>query len=342
MFVGVTIAPTIAQNTEESQSVSRGNWLYVGGSGPGNYTRIQDALFWAHDGDTIFVYNGIYNEWLLIEVKLSLIGEDKYNTIINGDIKNVADHVTIRGFTIQNAAFSGIYMTPRDVPIRKNVEYVTIHDTIIKDNGKNGIEMSFVVNSEFYNNIIINNTENGISIKGDAEQYGGYIGNNIIHNNTIENNPIGIYLYVESGSNIVQYNDIRSNEIGIELFFHYSVDGISIIQNNNFINNKRSIHRYSWIPVQYVIRDPSLLSPPQETWDNNYWDDWNISLPRPICSLTRIYYHRPDTISVLKDDRIVPLINTLDNRYGYVMFVYLSIFFDRHPAQEPYDIPGVS
>ncbi len=38
LFVGVTIAPTIAQNTEKSQSTSRGTWLYVGGSGPGNFT----------------------------------------------------------------------------------------------------------------------------------------------------------------------------------------------------------------------------------------------------------------------------------------------------------------
>ncbi|HIG99628.1 MAG TPA: hypothetical protein HA258_03500, partial [Thermoplasmata archaeon] len=37
LFVGVTIAPTMAQDTEKSQPTSRGNWLYVGGSGPGNY-----------------------------------------------------------------------------------------------------------------------------------------------------------------------------------------------------------------------------------------------------------------------------------------------------------------
>ena len=34
-----------------------GNTLYVGGSGPGNYTRIQDAIDNASDGDTVFVYD---------------------------------------------------------------------------------------------------------------------------------------------------------------------------------------------------------------------------------------------------------------------------------------------
>ena len=44
------------------QSSSRGNWLYVGGSGPGNYTRIQDAINASSDGDTVFVLNRIYYE----------------------------------------------------------------------------------------------------------------------------------------------------------------------------------------------------------------------------------------------------------------------------------------
>jgi len=43
-----------------SQVVSRGNWLYVGGSGPGNYTGIQQAIDNASAGDTVFVFNGTY------------------------------------------------------------------------------------------------------------------------------------------------------------------------------------------------------------------------------------------------------------------------------------------
>ena len=39
-----------------------GNTLYVGGSGPGNYTKIQDAINDANDGDTVYVYSGFYVE----------------------------------------------------------------------------------------------------------------------------------------------------------------------------------------------------------------------------------------------------------------------------------------
>ena len=66
LFVGTCIIPAIAQDTEKSLPSSRGNWLYVGGSGPGNYTRIQDAIDNASDGDTVFVYSGsIKNIYIL-------------------------------------------------------------------------------------------------------------------------------------------------------------------------------------------------------------------------------------------------------------------------------------
>jgi pectin methylesterase-like acyl-CoA thioesterase len=61
-----------------------GNTLYVGGSGFGNYTKIQDAIDNASEGDTIFVHNGIYNENITIIKTINLIGEDKNTTIING------------------------------------------------------------------------------------------------------------------------------------------------------------------------------------------------------------------------------------------------------------------
>ncbi|MBE3136035.1 MAG: hypothetical protein IMZ43_01355 [Thermoplasmata archaeon] len=59
LFVGTCIIPSNAHDTEKpSQSTSRGNWLYVGGSGPGNYSTIQDAIDNASDSDTVYIYNG--------------------------------------------------------------------------------------------------------------------------------------------------------------------------------------------------------------------------------------------------------------------------------------------
>jgi len=86
---------------------AKGDTLYVGGSGPNNYTKIQDAIDNASNGDTVFVYNGTYNEGLNVNKSIDLIGEDKNTTIIKGSNWGLvvfisADYVIFSNFTIQN------------------------------------------------------------------------------------------------------------------------------------------------------------------------------------------------------------------------------------------------
>ena len=59
LLIGMSITPSVAVDTIEqcSMSTSNGNTLYVGGTEEGYYTRIQDAINDANDGDTVFVYN---------------------------------------------------------------------------------------------------------------------------------------------------------------------------------------------------------------------------------------------------------------------------------------------
>ena len=86
-----------------------GNILYVGGTGPGNYTKIQDAIDNSTEGDTVFVFSGTYYESILIWKSISLVGENKENTILfpgaveqndNSTIFISADNSSIKGFTI--------------------------------------------------------------------------------------------------------------------------------------------------------------------------------------------------------------------------------------------------
>ncbi|KAA0009241.1 MAG: hypothetical protein FE036_00850, partial [Thermoplasmata archaeon] len=60
---GLNKSPTLKNSAEVTASE---NILYVGGSGPNNYTKIQDAIDNASNGDTIKVYNGIYKENVVI------------------------------------------------------------------------------------------------------------------------------------------------------------------------------------------------------------------------------------------------------------------------------------
>ena len=69
LFIGLSIFTTTAQKEKEAfLSTSNGNWLYVGGNGPGNYSKIQEAIDDAQKGDTVFVYHDSspYNEGILL------------------------------------------------------------------------------------------------------------------------------------------------------------------------------------------------------------------------------------------------------------------------------------
>lgn len=98
----------------KSQLLYRGNTLYVGGDGPGNYTNIQEAIDDATDGDIIIVYPGIYFEdQVTINKALSIQGAEWATTIIDGSdalltaeglIRIIANgDVSFQGFTIRNA-----------------------------------------------------------------------------------------------------------------------------------------------------------------------------------------------------------------------------------------------
>jgi len=92
LFIGTILLPTIS-SSEIIKTCRFGITLYVGGSGPGNYTRIQDAIDDASDGDTVFVYSGIYYENIIINKTISLEGENRDKPVIDGDKHN--DVVTI-------------------------------------------------------------------------------------------------------------------------------------------------------------------------------------------------------------------------------------------------------
>ncbi len=69
---------------------------------------IQDAIDNAEPGDTICVHVGTYVENLVVRKSLTLVGENRSTTVINGDgradiIRVTADGCTISGFTIRGA-----------------------------------------------------------------------------------------------------------------------------------------------------------------------------------------------------------------------------------------------
>jgi len=160
---------------------TNGNILYVGGSGPNNYTSIQSAINDADNGYTIYVYAGIYREHVRIYKPINLIGEDEKTTIIDGMNETdvmvfsiTADHVNFSHFTIRN--ISGGEWT-FGIKI-ENGNHIEISNCIIKDCDGIGI---FSTDNISIENCNISHNYWGIDIRG---------GNNIdIKNCTISYNP---------------------------------------------------------------------------------------------------------------------------------------------------------
>ncbi|EMR74857.1 Periplasmic copper-binding protein (NosD) [Thermoplasmatales archaeon SCGC AB-540-F20] len=252
LFLGMTISSSTGLYLEKQsiKSISSGNILYVGGNGTGNYTNIQDAIDDASDGDTVFVYSGVYNESLEINTSICLIGEGKTNTIIKSEfsIEILKNSVLISNFYIKNGMI-GITCYP-------NVSNVVIDNNHIYTY----VIGIFLMNSD--GNIISNNL---IDTSGNFGFYDIILSNsngNIISENNLSGNN-GIDLSYECRNNIISNNTILCKNNGLTLDTSF----FNIIAKNNFIKNNLSI---SFINSSFNL----LLG--------NYWDDWENKLPRPI------------------------------------------------------------
>jgi len=126
LFIGTAIIPSSGQKIEKlSSPASRGNWLYVGGSGPGNYTTIQDAINDSSDGDTVFVFHGSYYGKVVINKSISVLGENTSRTFINytlepdwnSHVVMIRSHdVLFSGFTAVLEQGDGVLLRLKDSP----------------------------------------------------------------------------------------------------------------------------------------------------------------------------------------------------------------------------------
>jgi len=346
MFFGTSVGSAFSRNVSiDSDFLNRGNTLYVGGSGPGNYTKIQDAVDNASNEDTVYVYAGLYIESIIINHSINLIGEDKYSTIINGNntlfcntiaIKN--DNVTVSNFTIQNGTLYGIEIITNKNKILNNIinrntygidlegSFETIKDNLISNNKIiNHLQGGMLINEWVVNTIVSDNVfqDNpfGIIINSD---------NNIISYNIFQNmDDTAIALRNFCKNNTISHNLIQQNSKGISLEDSYE----NKIEKNTIIDNSQSIiisgfdsnfNTVSYNNIYQNKKEPRFYGCRINVWAGNYWN-----YPRNIPKL--IFGTRG--------------IQIFFEIYGCHDFFYFELCFpwfqfDWHPAQEPYDIGG--
>ena len=242
LFVGASAIPLIGgTNVEEKHNSidgsvsfmgfnSRDDILYVGGSGEGNYSHIQDAIDNASDGDTVFVYDDSspYNEVIQIIKSIHLIGENKTSTIINGAIYiESVNMVKINGFTIQNSSVNAVHLWSCD--------FNNISGNILKNSSYGIALVTGSDHNEIYENLIYNVkwgvalTESGA---GGNNRYNSIIANNINCNN--KTNSYGIYVEGSSWYTTINNNSISNTDFcGIQIGSSCNSCKENIIHNQN-------------------------------------------------------------------------------------------------------------
>lgn len=361
LMVLTTVGPISAATswTKQSQPLHKGSILYVGGSGPNNYSKIQDAIFDAADGDIVFVYDDSapYYERLQVCRSITLMGEDKLTTIIDGGsyttapVLNItADGVIVQGFTIQNSTVSG--WLDDDAGIIMIADHVTIKDNIITDHN-NGIQVggwkwnqSYEANfCTIQDNEITHNKDFGIYLKNGNETY-------VSHNRISSNNFGGISTTSYSNSNMITLNQIIDND-GFGISLNYGVNttvlrnnitgnrgGVYILDSNKNSITENNIYRNgllnAWMDSDVIVAVLTRTSPLQNTWDANYWGR-SRQLPKPIVIYSFLLLLSMFLSMTLQFHRIID-----EGSFFLIPLGFFMVKFDWHPANEPYDIPGMN
>ena len=242
LFFGMIIFPSSGIQIEQPSRtfLNGGNTLYVGGSGPGNYSIIQDAIDNATSGDTVFVFDDSspYYENVIVDKSINLIGENKDTTVIDGRELNsgvvfFADGIILSGFTIRNCT-GDILKQYAGIKVYTNKSIISNNN--IRENGHFGIYFEYLSNNNVISeNYIAYNGNAGIVMKNNSNS-------NFIFNNIIEHNDLGFYteggiLLSSSFDNSIYDNSISSNYHGIILYGSSS----NKIFNNTNVNNFRGL-----------------------------------------------------------------------------------------------------
>ncbi|MFQ6129094.1 MAG: NosD domain-containing protein [Thermoplasmata archaeon] len=227
--------------------------LYVGGVGPGNYTSLQGAIDNATPHDTVYVYSGTYQESVVIDKTLTIVGEDRNTTMIDGGgigdvVYVIADWVNFSGFTLVNGGPFGSF------------------------GGDSGIELDGAKNCHMFNNNVSSNRL-GISLSNSEQNY--------VTGNIAMNTEIGILVWNAFWNKIVN-NTISDNDKGIHFFGSWfdkvwdnritlNGEGIEVVNSHNNL-----IHHNEFIANSKQAADIGT-----NQWDNgypsggNFWSDYS-------------------------------------------------------------------
>ena len=272
--ISTLIAVTVAFSILVAFSATAGAvTINVDGDNPGcsdvtgnPYCTIQAAIDAANDGDTINVAAGTYNERVIINKPLTLQGENRDTTIIDGTGMTAegipaygnngilispgsAYHtqdvgITISGFTVQNFAVIG---AGGGAGIAADTTYqyknIIISDVIAKDNGLMGLYLPNVLNSHFSNIVVDNNDQ-----IGNGQGYGihcsVFSSSNTFTNVVAKNHDSTGIMVMQANSNTFDNIISSNNKYGIYYLLGSSGNIVTCSTISDNINNGIKLNAY--------------------------------------------------------------------------------------------------
>ncbi len=271
LLITISVFTTAAVLPETGRATTH----YVGGGGPGNHTAIQEAIDNSSTGDTVFVYSGIYYENVRINRTLTLIGEDRDTTMINGNRTGSvlfvnADNVYITGFALSNSSASGSGIT------MFYASNCTVVDVNVSDNhfgvhllhsDHNTIAFSNVY-SNTYGITLEHSDSNLMAYNGLSNYWHGvrldYSSNNTILRNMVRNCSQGLYLRF-SQDNAISFNTIENGTRAITLggSVNVSLTGNALINSGIILSGQLQHWNTHTIDVSNTVNGK-----PVQYWKN--------------------------------------------------------------------------
>jgi nitrous oxidase accessory protein NosD len=233
---------------------------------PGDYSTIQAAIDAAINGDTISVNSGTYNENIVINKNIKLIGNYAISAVIDGQGNGPAisiegaDDFLIQRFTIKSEDEKAIYCSG------ENLSKGIIKNTTIKDSGS-GIYIEGNCDFTILNNLIFDNkvpakeTGFGIFIKNSEL----YVFTIEVRNNSIDSNYHGIWA---ENVNLKTMNNIITNNVGLGISagIYHSGDGTVENTFNNVWQNGWNYKEDAKPGSGSLAVNPRFVQPSQENY----------------------------------------------------------------------------